>query len=158
MVLNGSVLPSKPPPRGFQLECHGAAGRDDVAPGASTMVLEGSPPFSLPLFTEVRGKGILRTSPFGDSEKFAPPSSRRHYAWCWQGSAILLDPVAFLILLVLVLNCAPGHAVGAIFLTVLLLGGVEGLLIDLLGVLWQVVLDALWQLRDLLVRHRTPLI
>jgi hypothetical protein len=25
----------------------------------------------LPLFTEVRGIGILRTSPFGDSRKFA---------------------------------------------------------------------------------------
>ena len=28
-------------------------------------------PFFLPLFTEVRGIGFLRTSPFGDSPKFA---------------------------------------------------------------------------------------
>src|SRR5215210_6405378 len=72
MVLNGSVLPSKPPPRGFQLECHGVAGRDDVAPGASTMVLEGSQPFSLSLFTGVRGRGILRTSHVQEFSEFRP--------------------------------------------------------------------------------------
>src|SRR5215216_4992357 len=98
----------------------------------------------------------MRTSPKRSSTKFAPPSSRWHYAWRWKGSAVLLDPVALLILLVLVLNCAPGYAVGAIFLTVLLFGGVEGFLVDLLGSLGKVVLDTLWQLRYLLVRHRTP--
>src|SRR5215212_3878075 len=98
----------------------------------------------------------MRTSPKRSSPKFAPPSSRWHYAWRWKGSAILLDPVALLVLLVLVLNCAPGNAVGAIFLAVLLFGGVEGLLVDLLGSLGKVVLDAVWQLRYLLVRHRTP--
>src|SRR5215208_7852176 len=98
----------------------------------------------------------MRTSPIRSSTKFAPPSSRWLYAWRWKGSAILLDPVALLILLVLVLNCAPGNAVGAILLAVLLFCGVEGLLVDLLSVLGQVVLDAVWQLRDLLVRHSTP--
>src|SRR5215212_7047822 len=33
-----------------------------------------------PLFTEVRGIGILRTSPFGDSPKFAVAKRRWHYA------------------------------------------------------------------------------
>src|SRR5215208_6374630 len=100
----------------------------------------------------------MRTSPIRSSTKFAPPSSRWLYAWRWKGSAVLLDPVAFLILLILVLNCAPGNAVGAVLLAVLLFCGVEGLLVDLLGVLGQVVLDALWQLRYLLVRHCTPFI
>jgi hypothetical protein len=48
-------------------------------------------------------------------------------------SAILLNPVALLVLLVLLLHGAPGDAVGAVLLAVLLLGGVEGLLVDLLG-------------------------
>src|SRR5919112_169556 len=67
--------------------------------------------------------------------------------------AILLDPVALLVLLVLVLNCAPGDAMGAVFFTVLILGGVEGLLVDLLSVLGKVVLDVVRKLRDLLVGH-----
>src|SRR5215210_4213383 len=50
-------------------------------------------------------------------------------------------------------NGAPGHAVGAALLAVLLLGGVEGLFVDLLGVLGQVVLHVVRQLRDLLVGH-----
>src|SRR5215211_3530205 len=99
----------------------------------------------------------MRTSPKRSSTKFAPPSSRWHYAWRWKGSAVLLDPVAFLILLILVLNCAPGNTVGAIFLTVLLFGGVEGLLVDLLGSLGKVVLDVVRKLCDLLVGHRVPL-
>jgi hypothetical protein len=70
--------------------------------------------------------------------------------------AILLDPVALIVLLVLVLDGAPSHAVGAVLLTVLIFGGVEGLLVDLLGSLGEVVLDAVWQLRYLLVRYRTP--
>src|SRR5919112_2195007 len=36
-------------------------------------------PLLLPLFTGVRGRGILRTSPFGDSRKFAPRSSHLAY-------------------------------------------------------------------------------
>src|SRR5215208_7112913 len=100
----------------------------------------------------------MRTSPIRSSTKFAPPSSRWLYAWRWNGSAILLDPVALLILLVLVLYCTPGNAVGAVLLAALLLCGVEGLLVDLLRVLGKVVLDAVWQLRYLLVRHRTPFI
>src|SRR5215203_5353524 len=71
--------------------------------------------------------------------------------------AILLDPVALLVLLVLLLHGAPGNAVGAVLLAVLILCGVEGLLVDLLGSLGQVVLDAVWQLSDLLVGHRVLL-
>jgi len=56
--------------------------------------------------------------------------------------AILLDPVTLLVLLVLVLNCAPSYTVGAVLLPVLILRGVEGPLVDLLGSLGQVVLDA----------------
>jgi hypothetical protein len=67
--------------------------------------------------------------------------------------AILGDPVALVVLLVLLLNSAPSDAVGAALLAVLVLGGVEGLLVDLLGVLGQVVLHAVRQLRDLLVGH-----
>jgi hypothetical protein len=40
----------------------------------------------------------------------------------------------------------------------MILCGVEDLLVDFLGSLGQVVLDAVWQLRYLLVRHLTPLI
>src|SRR5215203_1822686 len=69
------------------------------------------------------------------------------------GSLLFLYPVALVVLLVLVLHGTPGNAVGAIFLTILILCGVEGLLVDLLGVLGQVVLDAVWQLSDLLVGH-----
>ena len=47
---------------------------------------------------------------------------------------------------------------GAVLLAVLILCGVEGLLVDLLGSLGQLVLDAVWQLRYPLVRYRTPLI
>ena len=54
--------------------------------------------------------------------------------------AILLNPVALLVLLVFLLYGAPGDPMGAVLLTVLILRGVEGFLIDLLGVLWQVVL------------------
>jgi hypothetical protein len=54
-------------------------------------------------------------------------------------SAILLDPVA---LLMLVLYGATGYAVGAVLFSVLILCGVEGLLVDLLCSLGQVVLDA----------------
>src|SRR5918995_2562897 len=71
-------------------------------------------------------------------------------------SAILLDPVAFIIFLVLLLYGAPGDAVSAIFLTVLIFGGVEGLFVDLLGVPWQVVLHVVRQLRYLLVGHPAP--
>src|SRR5215213_6116239 len=67
--------------------------------------------------------------------------------------AILLDPVALVVLLVFVLHGAPGDPVGAVLLPVLLLCGVEGLLVDLLCVLGQVVLDVVRQLRDLLVGH-----
>src|SRR5918995_3698721 len=67
--------------------------------------------------------------------------------------AILLDPVALLVLLVLVLYRAPGDPMGAILLPVLILGGVEGLLVDLLGSLGQVVLNVVRKLRDLLVGH-----
>src|SRR5829696_7736036 len=67
--------------------------------------------------------------------------------------AILLNPVALLVLLVLVLYGAPGDAMGPVLLSVLILRGVEGLLVDLLGVLWQVILDVVRKLRDLLVGH-----
>src|SRR5215211_6526987 len=57
--------------------------------------------------------------------------------------AILLNPVALLLLLVFVLHGAPGHTVGAVLFSVLILRGVEGLLVDLLGVLGQIVLDVI---------------
>src|SRR5215203_2069221 len=69
------------------------------------------------------------------------------------GSLLFLYPVALLVLLVLVLHGAPSDAVGAVFFTVLILCGVEGLLVDLLGVLGQIVLDVVRKLRDLLVGH-----
>src|SRR5215216_3934162 len=71
--------------------------------------------------------------------------------------AILLDPIALLVLLVLVLYRAPGDAMGAVLLSVLLIRGVEGLLVDLLGSLGQVVLDIVRKLGDLLVGHRVLL-
>jgi hypothetical protein len=67
--------------------------------------------------------------------------------------AVLRNPVTLVVLLVLVLDGAPGDAVGAVLLTVLILCGVERLLVDLLGVLGQVVLHTIWQLRDLVVWH-----
>jgi hypothetical protein len=51
-----------------------------------------------------------------------------------RGLALLLDPVALVVLLVLILHGAPGYPVSAALLPVVLLGGVEGLLVDLLGV------------------------
>jgi hypothetical protein len=69
------------------------------------------------------------------------------------GSLLFLYPVALVVLLILVLHGAPGDTVGTILLTVLLLCGVEGLLVDLLGVLWQIVLDVVRKLRDLLVGY-----
>ena len=47
--------------------------------------------------------------------------------------AVLLDPVALLVLLVLLFHGAPGDAVGAVLLPILILCGVESLLVDLLG-------------------------
>jgi hypothetical protein len=50
--------------------------------------------------------------------------------------AILLDPVALLVLLVLVLYGAPSDAMGAVLFSILILCGVERLLVDLcLGML-----------------------
>src|SRR5215218_9030178 len=69
------------------------------------------------------------------------------------GSLLFRYPVALIVLLVLVLHGAPGHSVGTILLAILILCGVEGLLVDLLGVLWQIVLDVVRKLRDLLVGH-----
>src|SRR5215210_708172 len=71
--------------------------------------------------------------------------------------AILLDPIALIVLLVLVLYRAPGDAMGAVLLSVLILSGVEGLLVDLLCVLGKVVLDVVRKLCDLLVGHRVLL-
>src|SRR5215218_3853743 len=70
--------------------------------------------------------------------------------------AILLDPVALIVLLVPILHGAPGHPVGAVLFSVLILCGVEGLLVDLLGVLGEVVLHVVRKLRDLLVGHLGP--
>jgi hypothetical protein len=66
--------------------------------------------------------------------------------------AVLLDPVALLVLLVFLLHSAPGDAVGAILLSVLFLRGVEGLLVDLLCFLGEIVLHIIRKLRDLLQR------
>ena len=71
-------------------------------------------------------------------------------------SVLLLDPVALVVLLVLLLHGTPGDAVGAALLAVLLLGRVECFFVDLLGVFGKVVLRAVGKLRDLLVRHRSP--
>jgi hypothetical protein len=57
--------------------------------------------------------------------------------------AILLDPVALLVLLVYLLYGAPGDAMGPILFSVLILRGVEGIFVDLLGVFGQVVLDVI---------------
>src|SRR5215216_4115626 len=74
-----------------------------------------------------------------------------------QPALVLLgDPVAFLVLLVLLLYGAPGDTVSTILFSVLLLCGVERLLINLLGVLREVVLHAVRQLRYLLVGHLAP--
>src|SRR5215217_4399613 len=70
--------------------------------------------------------------------------------------AILLNPVAFVVFLVFLFHGAPGDAVGAILLPVLVLCGVEGLFVDLLGVFGEVVLDVIRQLGYLLVGHRSP--
>jgi len=51
------------------------------------------------------------------------------------------------------LDGPPRDAVGAALLAVMLLGEVEGFLVDFLGVLGQVVLYAVGRLRDHLVRH-----
>ena len=71
-------------------------------------------------------------------------------------SVLFGDPVAVLILLVLLLYGAPGDAVGAILFSVLLLCGVKCLFVDLLGVLGKIILYTIWQLRDLLVGHLAP--
>jgi len=55
-----------------------------------------------------------------------------------------LDPVALVVLLVFLLYGTPGHSVGTVLFSILILCGVEGLLVDLLGVLGQVVLNAVW--------------
>src|SRR5829696_7591371 len=73
------------------------------------------------------------------------------------GSLLFLYPVALLVLLILVLYRAPGYPVGAVLLAVLILCGVEGLLVDLLGSLGQVVLDVVRKLCDLLVGNRVLL-
>src|SRR5215203_934510 len=91
------------------------------------------------------GRGSRRTG--------APCEGLRLHPFYEDVLAILLYPVALLVLLVFLLYGAPGYAVGAILLTVLLFCGVEGLLVDLLGVLWQVVLDVVRKLGDLLVGH-----
>jgi hypothetical protein len=58
-----------------------------------------------------------------------------------------------IVLLVLVLDGAPSYPVGAALLPILLLCGVEGLLVDLLGVLGQVVPHAVRQVAEVIVRH-----
>src|SRR5215217_7000036 len=68
-------------------------------------------------------------------------------------SILLLDPLTFFVLLVLLLDGAPGNPVAAILLVVLLLGGVVSCPVDLLGVLGQVVPHAVRQIGKLLVRH-----
>src|ERR671915_1319361 len=73
-------------------------------------------------------------------------------------SIFLLYPLAFSVLLVLLLDGAPGHPVAAILLVVLLLCGVVRRPVDLLGVLGQVVPHAVWQVGKLLVGHRTILL
>jgi hypothetical protein len=66
---------------------------------------------------------------------------------------LFLYPVASVVLLVLILHCAPGHPMGAAFLSVLLFCGVEGLLVDLLCVLGKVASYPLWQINELVVRY-----
>src|SRR5215208_6182414 len=73
-----------------------------------------------------------------------------------QPVSAFLDPVAFLVLLVFLLYSAQGDAVGAILFAVLLLRGVEGLLVDLLRFLGEIVLHIIRKLRYLLVGHPAP--
>jgi hypothetical protein len=47
----------------------------------------GSPAFLLPLFTRVRGSGILGTSQARSSRKFAPNTCDCHHATAWQASS-----------------------------------------------------------------------
>jgi hypothetical protein len=61
-------------------------------------------------------------------------------------SVLFLDPVTLVVLLVLVLDGAPGDAVGALLLAVLLLGGVVGRPVDLLPMLGEVVPHAVRQI------------
>jgi hypothetical protein len=67
--------------------------------------------------------------------------------------ALFGDPLAVLVLLVLVLDGTSGYPVGAALLPVLLFGRVEGFLVDLLRVFGQIVLHAIRQFVDLPVRH-----
>jgi hypothetical protein len=73
-----------------------------------------------------------------------------------QPVSAFLDPVAVLVPLVFLLHGAPGDAVGAILLSVLLLRGVERLLVDLLGVLGEIVLHIIRELRYLPVGNPAP--
>src|SRR5215208_2959090 len=68
-------------------------------------------------------------------------------------SILLLDPLTFFVLLVLLLDGAPGHPLAAILLIVLFLCGVVSCPVDLLGVLGQVVPHTVRQIGKLLVQH-----
>jgi hypothetical protein len=68
-------------------------------------------------------------------------------------SILLLDPAALVVLLVLVLDGAPGDAVGAFLLAVVIPGGVVGRAVDLLRVLGKLVPHAVRLIAQILVRH-----
>src|SRR4028118_886883 len=123
--------------------------------GYSLTTYSGSTPESrrtMPALTrsfDLPASGASTSAPM---EARASPNFRRRpigplpRAWRY---LLLLHPVALVVLLVLVLDRAPGRGVGATLLPVLVFRGVEGLLVDLLGVLGQVCLDVVRQLRDL---------
>src|SRR3712207_911593 len=96
----------------------------------------------------------LRPIPWCRPRSCGGSSTGRRPSVPLRGITLFGDPVALVVLLVLVLDGAPRHAVGAVLLAVLFFGGAERLLVDLLRVLGQVVLHAVRQLRDHLVRHR----
>jgi hypothetical protein len=56
--------------------------------------MEDSQPFFLPLFTVVRGIGILRTSPFGDSRKFLSANTLCPAAYTSLDTRSMVPPLA----------------------------------------------------------------
>src|SRR5690606_1787071 len=68
--------------------------------------------------------------------------------------ALALDPLSIVVLVVLLLDRAPRHAMRAGFVVAVLFpGAVERLLVDILGMLRQVVLDRVRQVAAVLVWH-----
>ncbi len=72
--------------------------------------------------------------------------------------ALALDPVAVVILVILLLDGGPGDPVGALLVLVVLLpGAVERFLLDALSVRREIVLDRIRQVSPVPVRHHSLL-